>query len=140
LIQSNVLGVRRDGALMETREKRTVGIGEPAREMLEPRRHSRRPELHNGRAILSETHWEITRRRLGLSVREMELVQHIFDGKKLLRIAQDMNLALGTVKTYSQRVHRKLRVSDQRELILAILEEHLRRKAHAPDRFAVQST
>jgi DNA-binding NarL/FixJ family response regulator len=125
---------------MEPRRKRTVGNGAPARETLEPRLGSYRQEPNNGRAILSETHWETIRQRLGLSGREMELVQHIFDGKKLLRIAQDMNLALGTVKTYNQRVHNKLRVSDQRELILTVLEDHLKREAEAPGRFAAQST
>ncbi len=43
----------------------------------------------------------------------------------MLAIAQKMNLSLGTVKTYSQRVHRKLQVSDQRELTLAIISAYL---------------
>ena len=56
----------------------------------------------------------------------VELIQHIFEGKKLQAIALDMGLALGTVKTYSQRIYRKLRVSDQRELTVAVLSIHLK--------------
>jgi len=62
---------------------------------------------------------------LSLSPRELELVQHIFSGKKMLAIAQEMELSLGTVKTYSQRVHQKLQVTDQRELTLAIITTYL---------------
>jgi DNA-binding NarL/FixJ family response regulator len=79
----------------------------------------------NGRAILREDDWQGIGRRLSLSPRELELVQRIFEGKKLTAIAQDMGLALGTVKTYCQRVHLKLQVSNQRELILVILCCHL---------------
>ena len=63
---------------------------------------------------------------LHLSRRELELVQHIFDGKKLFAIAIEMQLARGTVKTYGQRIRQKLGISDQRELMLAVLEAHLR--------------
>jgi DNA-binding NarL/FixJ family response regulator len=63
--------------------------------------------------------------KLSLSPRELELVQHIFSGKKMLAIAQEMELSLGTVKTYAQRVHQKLQVSDQRELTLAIITTYL---------------
>jgi len=79
----------------------------------------------NGRTILREGDWLRVGRRLSLSPRELELVQHIFEGKKLTTIAQDMALSLGTVNTYCQRIHRKLRVSNQRELTLVILCAHL---------------
>lgn len=79
----------------------------------------------NGRTLLDSIHWQRVGKHLGLSSRELELVQHILAGKKMFAIATDMGLALGTVKTYSQRIHRKLRVSDQRELTLAIVSAHL---------------
>ena len=80
----------------------------------------------SGRSILSETDWRRVGRSLGLSPRELELVQRIFDGRKLTVIAQEMGLAAGTVKTYSQRIYHKLRVSDQRGLALAIFTEFMR--------------
>ena len=79
----------------------------------------------NGQALLDSVQWPCVGEHLGLSCRELELVRHILAGKKMLAIAADMGLALGTVKTYSQRIHRKLRVSDQRELTLAIVSAHL---------------
>ena len=79
----------------------------------------------NGRAFLDSVQWPRVGEYLGLSSRELELVQHILAGKKMFAIAADMGLALGTVKTYSQRIHRKLQVSDQRELTLAIVSAHL---------------
>ena len=79
----------------------------------------------NGRALLSSQQWQSVSDHLGLSRRELELIQHIFDGKKLAAIARDMGLSLGTVKTYSQRIHRKLQCCDQSELILAVVSAHM---------------
>ncbi len=83
------------------------------------------PGLDDWRGLPSSIDWQCVRGELGLSLRELEVVQHIFDGKKLSTIADDMQLALGTVKTYCQRIHRKLGVADQRELTLAVLNAHL---------------
>ena len=80
---------------------------------------------HNGRAVLSGADWERIRGKLGLSLRESEVVQRIMWGYKLLAIANDMGLSLGTVKTYSQRVYRKLGISDQRELTFAVITAYL---------------
>ncbi len=85
-----------------------------------------RDPLWAGSEILSTSDWQRVGSALGLSPRELELVQHIFAGKKLQTIAQDMRLSLGTVKTYSQRIHQKLRVSDQRELTVAVFSAYLR--------------
>lgn len=72
------------------------------------------------RLTLSRQQWQIVNAQLGLSARELQLVQHIFKGKKLFTIAQDMKLSLGTVKTYNQRIYHKLGLSDQRELVLRV--------------------
>lgn len=52
-------------------------------------------------------------------------MQHIFAGKKLQTIAEDMHLSLGTIKTYSQRIHHKLQVTDQRELTVVVFGAYL---------------
>jgi DNA-binding NarL/FixJ family response regulator len=72
------------------------------------------------RLTLSNQQWQSVNGQLGLSARELQLVQHIFEGKKLSTIAQELKLSLGTVKTYNQRLHKKLGLSDQRELILQV--------------------
>ncbi len=82
-------------------------------------------QLHAG-ALLTDTQWQRVGDDLALAPRELELVRQIFDGKKLLAAALAMRLSLGTVKTYAQRAYRKLGVRDQRELVLAVIEAHLR--------------
>lgn len=79
-----------------------------------------------GQAMLSASAWRRVGHELGLSPRELELVRHVFDGKKLTAVASEMKLALGTVKTYTERIHRKLEVRDQRELALAVFSAYLR--------------
>lgn len=79
----------------------------------------------NGRALLDSVCWPCVGEHLGLSPRELELVQHVLAGKKMTAIARDMGLALGTVKTYSQRIHHKLNIADWRELVLLVLATHL---------------
>jgi DNA-binding NarL/FixJ family response regulator len=80
---------------------------------------------HDWHTLASTIDWECVGGELGLSPREREVVQHIFAGQKLSAVARDLGLGLGTVKTYCQRVYQKLHVTDQRELMLAVLEAHL---------------
>ena len=70
--------------------------------------------------------WEQVRRWLGLSERQIELVQYLFKGGKLELIALEMNLGHGTVKTYQQRIYQKLRISERGQLILTVADAHLR--------------
>ena len=83
------------------------------------------PQLLHVHSLLSREEWQRVGNELNLSRRELELIQHIFEGKKLTVIARDMGLALGTVKTYSQRIHQKLGVSDNLEIALAVIGAHL---------------
>jgi len=83
-----------------------------------------RPQLR-GKNVLSAEAWRLVGHELRLSPRELEIVQHIFDGRKLAAIAEESHLALGTVKTYCQRIYHKVRVNDQRELALAVVGAYL---------------
>ena len=87
---------------------------------------SRAPaDARNDGAFLGTVDWQRVRETLGLSLREFQVVQHIFAGKTLSDIAQEMQLGLGTVKTYSQRVYRKLDVSNRQQLTLLVVSAHL---------------
>ena len=79
----------------------------------------------NAKALLGSEEWRRVGFDLNLSARELELVRHIFEGRRLQGAALDMGLALGTVKTYVRRIYTKLGVSDQRELTLAVVSTHL---------------
>ncbi len=86
-----------------------------------PTQRPLQPGSRNGRELIRHEDWLRIRASLGLSPRELQLVQHIFEGNTLSDIAQDMQLALGTVKTYVQRVYRKLEISSQRELAMVVM-------------------
>lgn len=74
------------------------------------------------RLLVTSLDWNRIRKHLQLSAREAQVAQCIVEGKKMTVIAEQLDLALGTVKTYSSRIHAKLRVTDQRELTLAVLD------------------
>jgi DNA-binding NarL/FixJ family response regulator len=90
-----------------------------------------RPRDQRGSDLLSPDAWQLVRHAFKLSHRELEIVQLIFDGKKLAAIAQESRLALGTVKTYCQRLYRKVHVNDQRELALAVVAAYLELRPEA---------
>ncbi len=84
---------------------------------------------------LNHLDWGVLGRELRLTEQEMKVVQHILAGQKLTRIAADMGLGLGTVKTYSQRIYRKLHVSTHCALATAVFGawvQHERDRAAAP--------
>ena len=88
-----------------------------------PRGALRRDGAHD---MLEHLDWSRVGRSLHLSPRELEVVRHVLLGQKQAVIAQEMHLSLGTVKTYSQRVHDKLGVSTGVELALTVVEAHFR--------------
>ncbi len=75
--------------------------------------------------LLANVDWQRVRGKLGLSLRELQVVQHILAGKKLSAIVREMQLGLGTVKTYSQLVYGKRDVTDRQELTLLVVSAHL---------------
>jgi DNA-binding CsgD family transcriptional regulator len=75
---------------------------------------------------VSALNWAAIRSELCLSRREAELVGYILRNLKLATIADEMNLSVGTVKTYLQRIHRKLGISGHVQLILKVMDAQLR--------------
>ncbi len=69
--------------------------------------------------------WEQVRRWLGLSERQLELIQKLILGDKLELVALDMKLGHGTIKTYQQRIYHKLGVSERCQMMLAVANAHL---------------
>jgi len=83
------------------------------------------------RMLLEGVDWSQVSDLLRLSERELQVVHRILEGKKMVQIAREMGLGVGTVKTYCGRVRAKLGVSDQRELMLTVLDVGLRRVLQA---------
>ncbi|MDE2663476.1 MAG: helix-turn-helix transcriptional regulator [Gemmatimonadota bacterium] len=64
--------------------------------------------------------------RLGLSSREAEITQRVFDDLGTATIARDLGLAPSTVRTYLKRLYRKLGVRSRGELLILVFLEFLR--------------
>ncbi len=76
--------------------------------------------------LIDAAGWDALQSALGLSRREIEVTQHVFACEKMSTTARRLQLSLGTVKTYMQRVYAKLDVDNQRSLLLTILSTHRR--------------
>lgn len=75
--------------------------------------------------VLRTAEWRWLSDHLALSPREMDVVQHIFQGHSEARAAFLMDISIDTVHTYVRRAYQKLDVHDQKELILHIVKVYL---------------
>ncbi len=85
-----------------------------------------------GAAVLSEQAWTDIRRTFGLSLRELQILQGVFDNRKDFAIAAELGISPHTVHTYFERMHRKLGATDRVELVLRIFEKFLATKTASP--------
>jgi DNA-binding NarL/FixJ family response regulator len=81
--------------------------------------------LHRGRSILPPDAWEVIANSLRISGRELQIIQEIFDDRKELAIADELEISIHTVHTHLERLYRKLGVSSRVTLVLYILSEYL---------------
>ena len=78
-----------------------------------------------GRSVLSASAWLHLRGALGLSSREMQIAQGMFEDQKEDAIAAEMGISPYTVNTYVQRLYRKLDVCSRAQLIVRLMAAHL---------------
>jgi DNA-binding CsgD family transcriptional regulator len=89
---------------------------------------------HPGSALLSNDTWPRIQVALGLSPRELQVIQGIFQDDKEASIAQDLGISPHTVNTYLQRLYAKLRVCSRSQLIVRVVAEYLSsKKVRLPD-------
>jgi DNA-binding CsgD family transcriptional regulator len=81
--------------------------------------------LRHGRSILPDDAWRMIANSLGISDRELQIIQGIFDDRKEFAIADDLAISVHTVHTHLERLYRKLDVSSRVGLVLYILSEYL---------------
>lgn len=74
-----------------------------------------------GRGVLTEHEWTSLARQLGLSPRELQVVQCICDDEKELCIARTLGISAHTVHTHVERIYRKLGVSSRCALAVHVL-------------------
>ena len=81
--------------------------------------------VRRDRFILPYDAWKTIAKSLGLSPRELQIIQAIFDDRKELAIAHELTISVHTVHTHLERLYRKLGVSSRLGLFLSILSEYL---------------
>lgn len=83
------------------------------------------------REILAPEQWIQIRSALKLSLRELEITQHIFDDNKTEYIAFELGISIHTVNTYLQRLYVKLNVRSRSQLVLRILKTYIDSLPHS---------
>lgn len=82
--------------------------------------YNSRPTNGEGRSLLTETQWRSVAALLGLSGREFQIVQCIFDDMKEATIARELSISAHTVHTHVERLYRKTGVSNRCALLVRI--------------------
>jgi len=78
-----------------------------------------------GRCFFCATAWAGITKSLGLSKREVEILQWQIMGKKECQVADLLGVSLSTVCTHQRRLRRKLGVHSQIELIVRLFDAYL---------------
>lgn len=85
---------------------------------LEPR-DAARP---SGRRVFSAEEWRSIAGAAGLSPREFEIIQRVFDDEKESAIASGLGVSPHTVHTHLERLYRKLGVSGRCAAVVRVIE------------------
>lgn len=79
------------------------------------------PSSFQGRQMLCNHQWSAVRRRFGLSTRELEVVQCLFDDQSETDIAANCELSHHTVHTYIARLYEKTQLQSRLQLVTHVL-------------------
>ena len=71
-----------------------------------------------GAAVLNTAEWRAVARSLGLSTRERQIAQRIFDDRKECVIADELGISPHTVHTHLERLYHKVGVGSRCELVV----------------------
>ena len=71
-------------------------------------------------SIFSEQEWTVLARELKLAPRQEAIARLILEGKPDKQIAQDLKLAVPTIRTHLTRLYRRLGITDRAELLTFI--------------------
>jgi DNA-binding CsgD family transcriptional regulator len=76
-------------------------------------------------SLFSDQAWSALRDSLKLSAREVEITRYIFADCKEKVIAEELRLSPHTVRTYCERLYRKLNVNSRVEMVVSVMGEFL---------------
>jgi ATP/maltotriose-dependent transcriptional regulator MalT len=89
---------------------------------------------NSGRSILTEDEWLWMRDELGLSARELEVLQCIFDDQVEAGMALGLGISVHTIHSHMKRMYRKLDVCSRTAAILRVFAEYAGHNARASRR------
>ena len=78
-----------------------------------------------GHGVFAPGDWRLLQNTLGLSPRELQIVQSVFEDEKQEAIAWRLGISPGTVNTYMQRLYAKLEVKSRPQLIVRVIATYL---------------
>ena len=78
-----------------------------------------------GPGVFPPSDWLLLGSTLGLSPRELQVVQSVFEDEKQEAIAWRLGISAGTVNTYMQRLYAKLEVRSRPQLIVRLIAAYL---------------
>lgn len=73
--------------------------------------------------VFTKTEWVNLTNHLGLSPKQAEIARQLLEGSSDKQIAQKLDIAIPTVRTYMGRMFVKLDVQDRNELIVNIFRQ-----------------
>jgi DNA-binding NarL/FixJ family response regulator len=76
-----------------------------------------------GAAILSDHAWSEIAKALGITKREIQIIQGVFDNLTQKGIASRLNMNEHTAHTHLNRLFKKLNITTRTELVLRIIEQ-----------------
>lgn len=76
-----------------------------------------------GAALLTDHAWFEIARALGITKRELQIVQCVFDNLPKTGIARRLGISGHTVHTHMNRLFKKLTVTTRTELVLRVVEQ-----------------
>jgi DNA-binding CsgD family transcriptional regulator len=76
-----------------------------------------------GAAILSDHAWREIAEALGITKRELQIIQGVFGNLTQAAIAQRLNMTEHTAHTHLNRLYAKLTVTTRTELVLRVMEQ-----------------
>jgi len=76
-----------------------------------------------GSSLLSDHAWHETGHTLGLTQRQLQIVQSVFDNRYEPEIAERFKISPHTVHMHLNRIFKKLNVTSRTELVVRIVEQ-----------------
>jgi len=76
-----------------------------------------------GASLLTDHAWQEIAHTLGITQRELQMVQSVFDNLPEAAIARRFRISAHTVHTHLNRLFKKLTVTTRAELVLRVMEQ-----------------